>query len=123
VSAPATRIRQSPRVFAVRVFRREGCRSRALFDESMTGFSASVDLPIARAADLTGTRSAVDVGGGAGRLLDTILGYLSHHRAGILFDQPHVVNRVCAAHNESVPWTMGGWSLSPGTSSPLFRRR
>src|SRR5882724_11738064 len=36
-------------------FAEKDAAAGALFDESMTGFSASVDLPIARAADLTGT--------------------------------------------------------------------
>ncbi len=62
-----------------------------LFNESMTGFSAAVDDPVAAAAELDGVRSIVDVGGGQGRLLRTILDAHPQIERAVLFDQPQVL--------------------------------
>lgn len=63
----------------------------AYFDQAMTGFSEAVNLPVARAYDFSDARSVVDVGGGHGSLLATILTAHPQIETGILFDQPQVV--------------------------------
>ena len=62
-----------------------------LFNDSMTGFSAAVDEPVATAAELGGVRSIVDVGGGHGRLLRTILDAHPQIERAVLFDQSQVL--------------------------------
>ncbi|MGH3773878.1 MAG: methyltransferase [Pseudonocardiaceae bacterium] len=69
----------------------------ALFNEAMTSFSTAVNPPIAQAADLPGARTVVDVGGGHGSLLATLLAIYPSIEKGILFDQPHVIDEVQAA--------------------------
>jgi hypothetical protein len=72
----------------------------ALFDDSMTGFSASVDEPVSHALDLTGVRRLVDVGGGHGRLAVTVLDAFPDLTEAVLFDQTHVLAQVPAAIRE-----------------------
>lgn len=67
------------------------------FHAAMTQASTAVNLPIAQAADLSGVRSVVDVGGGEGGLLRTILATYPEIERGILFDQPYVIDGVRAA--------------------------
>ncbi|HEV3167336.1 MAG TPA: methyltransferase [Isosphaeraceae bacterium] len=62
----------------------------AIFDEAMTGASTLSAAAIARAYDFTGIETLVDVGGGHGLLLTTILKAHPHLR-GILYDAPHVI--------------------------------
>lgn len=63
----------------------------ALFNAGMAGNSPAHARLIADACDLSGARLAVDVGGGRGRLIATLLERNPHLR-GILFDQPHVID-------------------------------
>jgi len=69
----------------------------ALFNEVMTSFSTTVDLPIAQAADLSGARTVVDIGGGHGSFLTTLLATHPSIEKGILFDQPHVIDEARTA--------------------------
>lgn len=63
----------------------------ALFNEGMASFSTAVDVPIAQAAELSGVGTVVDVGGGRGSLLTTVLTAYPSIQKGILFDQPSVI--------------------------------
>jgi hypothetical protein len=63
-----------------------------IFDAAMTGFSSRYTRAILDAYDLTGVKTLADVGGGLGGKLAGILGRYPAMR-GILFDQPHVVER------------------------------
>ena len=59
------------------------------FGEAMVGFHGSEPPAVAAAYDFAGLRTVVDVGGGTGHLLTTILRARPHVR-GILYDLPHV---------------------------------
>jgi hypothetical protein len=63
---------------------------QAVFDEGMTGFSGAESDAVAAAYDFSGIGTLVDVGGGHGHLLGTILKKTPALR-GVLFDAPHVV--------------------------------
>lgn len=63
----------------------------ALFNEGMASFSTAVDSPIAQAAELSGASTIVDIGGGRGSLLTTLLTAYPSIEKGILFDQPSVI--------------------------------
>lgn len=63
----------------------------ALFNAGMAGNSPGHARLVAEACDLSGARLVVDVGGGRGRLIATLLAQNPHLR-GILFDQPHVID-------------------------------
>jgi SAM-dependent methyltransferase len=69
----------------------------AMFNKSMSDNSPTMNLPIAQAADLSGVRTVVDVGGGRGDLLATLLATHPTIENGILFDQPHVIDEARAA--------------------------
>jgi hypothetical protein len=70
----------------------------AQFNAAMTEASATVNLLIAHAAELSRVRTLVDVGGGQGGLLTTVLATYPGIETGILFfDQPHVIDGVQAA--------------------------
>lgn len=58
------------------------------FNRAMIDLTRPVALALARTIDLAGVRLAVDVGGGAGQLIATVL---AHHPGlhGIVFDLPH----------------------------------
>jgi len=60
------------------------------FNEAMVGFHGNEPPAVAQAYDFSRFKNLVDVGGGTGNLLATIL---SRHGAtrGVLFDRPHVV--------------------------------
>jgi hypothetical protein len=62
----------------------------AVFNEGMTGFSMQESPAVAEAYDFSSFGTIVDVGGGHGHLLCTIL---KKHpgRKGVVFDAPHVV--------------------------------
>jgi hypothetical protein len=61
-----------------------------LFDHMMTEWTASVAPTVAVAYDFSTTHTLVDVGGGHGQMLASILqAYPTLH--GVLFDLPHVV--------------------------------
>lgn len=62
----------------------------AVFDEGMTGFSTITGPAVAEAYDFAQFKTIVDVGGGHGKLLLTILERYPTTR-GIVFDAPHVV--------------------------------
>jgi hypothetical protein len=63
----------------------------ALFNARMTSFSIVVDSLIAQEAGLSGASTVVDVGGGHGGLLTTLLTTYPSIEKGILFDQPQVI--------------------------------
>lgn len=62
----------------------------ASFDAAMTSLSAAQAPAITRACDLAGVREIVDVGGGQGTVIASLL---RRHAAlrGVLFDLPHVI--------------------------------
>jgi SAM-dependent methyltransferase len=62
----------------------------AVFNEGMTGFSSKVGPAVAEAYDFSTFGTVVDVGGGHGMLLTTILKAFPKVR-GVVFDAPHVV--------------------------------
>ena len=62
----------------------------SLFGETMIGFHGAEPAAVAAAYDFSGFGTVVDVGGGTGNLLTTILAAQRGPR-GILFDLPHVV--------------------------------
>jgi hypothetical protein len=62
----------------------------AIFNEAMTGFSSKIAPAVAEAYDFAAFKTVVDVGGGHGVLLNTILQAYAGVN-GILFDSPHVV--------------------------------
>jgi len=62
-----------------------------LFNNAMTGFSANVAPAVLKVYDFAGIETLVDVAGGHGQVLTTILReYPRMH--GVLFDLPHVVS-------------------------------
>ncbi|MEB3168001.1 MAG: methyltransferase [Synechococcaceae cyanobacterium] len=62
----------------------------AIFDGAMTDFSRQETAAMLASYDFAGVRNLVDVGGGRGELLQTVLRAHGHLR-GTLFDQPAVV--------------------------------
>ncbi len=62
----------------------------AVFNEGMTGFTSSIAPAVAEAYDFGAFGTVVDVGGGHGVLLNTILRAYPGVN-GIVFDSPHVV--------------------------------
>jgi O-methyltransferase domain len=63
---------------------------QAVFDEGMTGFSAAEADAVVAAYDFGGFGTLIDVGGGHGHLLGTILKKTPKLR-GVVFDAQHVV--------------------------------
>jgi hypothetical protein len=64
--------------------------SGAIFNEAMTGWTAQVADAVVAAYEFAGTRTVLDVGGGHGLLLATILQvYPAMH--GVLFERPDVI--------------------------------
>jgi O-methyltransferase/methyltransferase family protein len=61
-----------------------------VFDEAMTGFSSMEIAPVVAAYDFSGIQKLVDVAGGHGSLLCTVLKANPHIR-GVVCDMPHVV--------------------------------
>lgn len=66
------------------------------FHEAMTEFSASLSAAVVEAYDFSAFKTIVDVGGGHGGLLTTILKATPQAR-GVIFDQPEVVAGATAA--------------------------
>lgn len=62
----------------------------AVFNEGMTGFTSTISVAVAEAYDFSQFGTIVDVGGGHGILLTTILEKFPKLR-GTVFDAPHVV--------------------------------
>jgi hypothetical protein len=80
------------RVFGEPVFEylRKHPDESAVFNEGMTGFSSNIAPAVAEAYNFAAFKTVVDVGGGHGVLLSTIL--QAHADVnGIVFDSPHVV--------------------------------
>ncbi len=63
----------------------------AIFNESMTNVSENTNAAVVAAYDFSSLQKLVDVAGGHGSLLASIL-KANPHLHGVLFDQPHVVN-------------------------------
>jgi hypothetical protein len=61
----------------------------ALFGETMIGFHGAEPAAVAEAYDFSAASTIVDVGGGTGNLLTTILSKYPQPR-GVIFDLPHV---------------------------------
>jgi len=61
-----------------------------IFNQAMTSWSAQLDHAVLLTYDFSQFHTLVDIGGGYGRLLATILRAEPRLR-GVLFDQPHVV--------------------------------
>ncbi|MBS1793091.1 MAG: methyltransferase [Acidobacteria bacterium] len=68
----------------------ENPAAAAVFDESMTSFSAAVAESVAAAYDFSGAKTIADIAGGRGILLAKIL-EKNPHAEGILFEQSHVL--------------------------------
>jgi len=64
--------------------------SFAIFQQAMTGLSASSGDAVAAAYDFSPIRKLVDVGGGHGTLLSLIIDHFPNLR-GVLFDRPEVI--------------------------------
>jgi hypothetical protein len=62
----------------------------SMFSETMVGFHGAEPPAVAAAYDFSGIQTIVDVGGGTGNLLATILASYPSSR-GTLYDLPHVV--------------------------------
>lgn len=63
----------------------------SLFNETMVGIHGAEPAAVAAAYDFSGVKTIMDVGGGTGNLLTTVLGKYPESR-GILYDLPHVVH-------------------------------
>jgi O-methyltransferase domain/Dimerisation domain len=71
-------------------YRAQHPEAAALFDQMMTEWTSSVAPTVAAAYDFSATPTLVDVGGGQGQMLASILqAHPTLH--GVLFDLPHVV--------------------------------
>jgi O-methyltransferase/methyltransferase family protein len=68
----------------------ENPEQASLFNETMVGIHGAEPPAIAAAYDFSGVKKIVDVGGGSGNLLTTIVAKFPESR-GILFDMPHVI--------------------------------
>ena len=66
-----------------------------LFNDTMIGFHGAEPTAIAAAYDFSGIGTLVDVGGGTGNLLATIL-QANPHLRGVLYDLPHVAEQARA---------------------------
>ncbi|TNM37739.1 methyltransferase [Nocardioides albidus] len=64
-------------------------RSSAVFNDAMTGWTAQLADAVVGAYDFSRSRQVVDVGGGLGLLLSTIL-RANQATEGVLFELPHV---------------------------------
>jgi hypothetical protein len=73
-------------------FTEHGAESASTFDAAMTNFSALINPMVAQAYDFSSCKRVVDVGGGEGSLLATVL-EANPHLHGILQDRAEVVAR------------------------------
>jgi hypothetical protein len=83
-----------PRLFGKPIFPylAEHPEQARTFDAAMTGFSNRAMRAVLDAYDLSGIATLADIGGGLGTNLTAALGRYPKMR-GVLFDQPHVVER------------------------------
>lgn len=72
--------------------RRQNAELGGIFDAMLFPETALLAYGLAEAYDFSGAREVMDVGGGTGGLLHTLL-QLHPHLRGALFDLPHVVER------------------------------
>jgi hypothetical protein len=81
-----------PQLYGTTVWDYRSGRSEenAIFNAAMTALSAGVGDAVVQSYDFSGIAVLVDVGGGEGSLLASILA-ANPNLQGILFDQPHVV--------------------------------
>lgn len=77
-------------------FQQRNPASGQLFHAAMTSFASQDNLAIAGAYDFSALRTLVDIGGGEGSLLRTLLRQ-NPALQGVLFDQPVVIERARAA--------------------------
>lgn len=74
-----------------------------IFNQAMTSWSSQLDRAMLAAYDFGQFKTLVDVGGGYGRLLASIL--RAHPRLqGVLFDQPHVVEGAVNVFQDAGVW-------------------
>ena len=73
----------------------------ARFDEAMIGMHGALGPALLQAYDFSVLRSIVDVGGGTGRLLETLL-CANPQQSGILFEQPATAAHALARLERSV---------------------
>jgi O-methyltransferase domain/Dimerisation domain len=73
-------------------FHEHGAESASTFDAAMTNFSALINPMVAQAYDFSSWKRVVDVGGGEGSLLGTVL-EAHPHLYGVLLDREEVVAR------------------------------
>jgi hypothetical protein len=73
--------------------RAENAMQWQLFNSAMSGFSATTGAAIADAYDFSGFTRIVDIGGGHGQLLRTVLAK-APKASGVIFDLPDVVKGV-----------------------------
>jgi ubiquinone/menaquinone biosynthesis C-methylase UbiE len=89
------------RLFGVEMFQyftQHSPESAKVFNDAMTGFSEQVNMPIATANyDFSSLDTLVDIGGGMGTQLMTLLKVHPRIRKGILFDRPSVIAQAQAA--------------------------
>lgn len=79
-------------------FTQHNTQSAKIFNDSMTGFSQQVNMPIANANyDFSSLDTLVDIGGGMGTQLTTLLKVHPSIRKGILFDRPPVIAQAQAS--------------------------
>ncbi|MEV0001605.1 methyltransferase [Micromonospora sp. NPDC050980] len=88
--------------------REDGGADAAVFNRAMTQSSGQTSRAVAEALDVTGAKTLVDVGGGQGHLLRTLL-EKHPHLHGLLFDLPAVVA-------DADPELRAGGSLAPRTT-------
>jgi len=81
-----------------------------IFDDAMMGLSAIDGPAVADAYDFDGIHTIVDVGGGSGLLLATLL-EKNPHLTGTLYEMPHVL---AGAKNGALKPFMGRCSLTSG---------
>jgi hypothetical protein len=84
-----------------------------VFDDAMTSLSNQSASAIAAAYDFSKMKSIVDVGGGNGMLLGTIL-KANPHLKGILFDLPEVIERARDSQYLTTEISSGRCQLIPG---------
>lgn len=89
------------RIFGAEMFQyftQQNPQAAKVFNDSMTGFSEQVNMPIANADyDFGSLDTLVDIGGGMGTQLMTLLKVHPTIRKGILFDRPPVIAQAQAA--------------------------
>jgi hypothetical protein len=82
-----------PAVGDIFAYFREHPQETELFDAGMKSKAQSVISPVLAAYDFSTFGTVGDIGGGLGHLLKAILKSTAKSR-GVLFDQPHVIERV-----------------------------